>query len=889
MEQELHVRTYFDRALLLPPEEREPFLLRECTDSTVREFVLRLLTAHDRETGFLMRRPVAEPPRRVTIGAGQRIGPYTIETEIGRGGMGVVYRAVRSDDTYRKTVAVKVVSFGISADLFRRERQIMASLEHANIARLLDGGATDDGSLYIVMEFVDGERIDKWARGRNLSTRERLRLLLSVCDAIAYAHRNLVVHSDLKPANILVTADCVPKLLDFGVARVLAGEPGTTQTGHVALTPDYASPEQIRGDKVTTATDVYSFGLVLFEVLTRGKRPYERANEPLRAVLESEPRRPSSLVQAKLRRELRGDLDKIVLKAIAKEPERRYASIQELRSDIEAWLSGRPVKAQGDRLLYRARKFMRRYWVPVGAAAAVLVSACTGTVAVLEQAAIAEQRRVAAEQATQRAEDLAGSRQRLLAEQVALRARAESEARRAQEQQSVAEQRLRNARDLAAELLFEIHDAVRDLSGATEARRRIVESAIRQLESLSQDAPEDSRLQRVLAAAYERAGDLVGGISGEGTDGTSAGLDFYNKSLAINQRLARDAVEMSDANTWFRLAHAWRRVGIVQYRRADFKAAAQSLREARRSLEAGRRRGALWPELDAEIHHHLCNYEVFAGERAAASTTCRAAIAKMRQFISTEFIAPEARHTRAVAFQRLARMTQQAGDVPAALELLNAAIQEQSRLVRENPDNAAYRRSLSVMLGYLARWRDQIGGANALAGYAMALESFRAARAADPRQTIIAMLHAWTAMRYSAALHRRGREGEARRAASESLAIFEDLIRAPGAGFMEFNDYANELSQCPYPDICDQQKALRYAKVAVDMTKGQNAFALDTLANVYFRTGAVEKAAETQRLALSFSGNLPAGAREEISTSLNRFEAELARRHELAEPGPATR
>jgi tetratricopeptide (TPR) repeat protein len=343
---------------------------------------------------------------------------------------------------------------------------------------------------------------------------------------------------------------------------------------------------------------------------------------------------------------------------------------------------------------------------------------------------------------------------------------------------------------------------------------------------------------------------------------------------------------MSNPDTWFRLAHAWRRVGIVQYRRADFNAAARSLREALRSLDEGWRRGGRWPELDAEIHHHLCNYEIFAGERAAASTTCRAAIARMRDFMSAEFTAPEARHTRAVSFQRLARMTQQAGDVPAALELLNAAIQEQSLLVREHPDNAAYRRSFSVMLGYLARWREQIDDANALAGYSLALESFRAGRAADPRQTIIAMLHAWTAMRYSAALHRDGREGEARRAAAESLAIFEDLIRAPGAGFMEFNDYANELSKCPYADICDQQKALRYARIAVDLTKGQNAFALDTLANVYFRTGAVEKAAETQRLALSFSSNLPAGAREEIRTSLNRFEAELARRHEQAEPEP---
>jgi tetratricopeptide (TPR) repeat protein len=886
MSQAREARRLFDRVIDLAAEERER-VLSECSDETVRGLVLRLLAAHACETGFLERAPNPTTDR-TAVTPGRRLGPYVLESEIGRGGMGTVYRAVRCDDVYRKTVAIKVVSLGMDADLFRRERQIMASLEHANIARLLDGGATEDGSLYLVMEFVDGEPINVWADRRGLSTRGRLELLLSVCDAVSYAHRNLVVHRDLKPANILVTADGIPKLLDFGVARVVAAETGSAQTIRAALTPEYASPEQVRGDNISTATDVYSFGVVLFHLLTRGQRPYGAARDTLaaslRAVLEEEPRRPSACVEGKLQRELRGELDNIVLRAIAKAPERRYVSMQQLRADIEGWLTGRPVLAQGDDFWYLTGKFVRRRWLPLAAAAAVLVSSAAGTLAVWRQTGIAEQRRITAENAVRRSGELLRSRQLLLTQQVTLRGRAEAEARRAeaearraQEQRGIAETRLRHARDLAASLLFDIHDAVRDLSGASAARRKIVESAVKQLEALSRDAPEDTRLLRILAAAYERAGDLVGGVVAEGSDGTSAGLDWYRKSLAVQQHLMREAAAAAVADNWLRLAHAYRRVGLVENRNQDVKAAALSLRHALRSLEAGGRRGGHWPEAEADIYHQLCHYEVSTGDRDAATAACRGAIARMRQFVSTEFAAPAARHNRAVNFQRLAWLTQEAGDVPAALELLNAGIQEQTRLVREHPENAAYRRSLSIMLGYLARWREKIEGTNAIPGYLQALESFRAIRAADIRQTVISMLHAWTAMRYAVVLHQAGRDAEARTAAGESILLYEELIRAPKAGFMEFNDFANEMLRCPFPDLCDVRVALKHAQTAVEMTKGENPFALDTLANAQFRNGAVARAIETGRSALARAGNLPQAARDEIRTAIARFEAAAAR------------
>jgi serine/threonine-protein kinase len=319
---------------------------------------------------------------------GERIGAYRVISLIGEGGMGTVFRAVRDDDQYLKQVAIKLVKPGMDTafvlNRFRYERQILANLEHPYIARLLEGGTTEDGLPYFVMEYVEGRPITRYSAEAKLSLPQRLTLFRAVCEAVAYAHQNLVIHRDLKPSNILVTPEGVPKLLDFGIAKLLAPEllsetTERTLTAMRLMTPDYASPEQVRGEPVTTATDVYSLGVVLYELLT-GRRPYQfenfSASEIERVICQTEPEKPSAVAHgaaAKLRWQLAGDLDNIVLMALRKEPERRYRSVEQFSEDIRRHLAGLPVLAREDRLGYRISKFVQRHKVGVSFAVALLV------------------------------------------------------------------------------------------------------------------------------------------------------------------------------------------------------------------------------------------------------------------------------------------------------------------------------------------------------------------------------------------------------------------------------------------------------------------------------------------------------------------------------------
>ena len=318
---------------------------------------------------------------------GSRLGAYRVIREIGRGGMGSVYLASRADQEYESDVAIKVVRPGFDTDFilrrFRRERQILARLHHPNIARLFDGGTTENQLPYLVMEYINGSHITNYAAEHRLSVKDRLRLFLPVCSAVEYAHRAFIVHRDLKPGNILVDATGTPKLLDFGISKLLHSEPrdpNDTQDS-VMATPDYASPEQIVGDPVTTASDVYSLGAVLYELLT-GQRPHriERAT-PLaveRAICLDPIVTPSEVVRKDptLSQCLAGDLDTIILTALQKEPERRYPSAERLEEDLRRYLEHRPVTARPDSAGYRAAKFLRRHRIPavlaLAAAAALL-------------------------------------------------------------------------------------------------------------------------------------------------------------------------------------------------------------------------------------------------------------------------------------------------------------------------------------------------------------------------------------------------------------------------------------------------------------------------------------------------------------------------------------
>ena len=403
------VQELFDAAVDLPGEQRAAFLANQCDGDAALRHEVEALLAEDAQSGSFGERPRfvissdVFPGAREEELAGRRFGVYEVIREIGRGGLGAVYLAARADDEYRKEVALKLIRRGLDTDdilrRFRTERQILAQLDHPNIARLLDGGTSEDGLPYFVMEYVQGEPISTYCDLHGLKLNERLELFRKVCAAVTYAHQNLVVHRDLKPSNILVTSDGEPKLLDFGIAKLLSTDDELmfTQTapGMGAMTPDYASPEQVRGEKITTASDVYSLGVLLYELLT-GKKPYRlttRTSEELsRAVVEQEPERPSAALSSQERRYhiaapcLCGDLDNIVLMALRKDQERRYSSVAQFSGDIRRHLEGLPVIAHKDTVSYRASKFIRRNAVGVTAAVFVLLSLLGGIVATAWQA-----------------------------------------------------------------------------------------------------------------------------------------------------------------------------------------------------------------------------------------------------------------------------------------------------------------------------------------------------------------------------------------------------------------------------------------------------------------------------------------------------------------------
>ena len=430
----LRIQQVLDAALDAATGDREALLDEACAgDDELRAEVARLLDCCDQAPEFL-EEPAAEFAGPLLAGAaaadvtvGEQIGAYRIVAEAGRGGMGTVHLAERSDDQYRKRVALKVVGRSLdrthAVRRFLEERQILASMEHPDIARLLDGGVTDDGLPWFVMEYVEGTPIDRYCDEHGLSVRDRLRLFCRICDAVQYAHRNLVIHRDLKPSNILVTADGDVKLLDFGIARLLSSEGDTARTVTMLhpLTPEYASPEQVRGAATTTATDVYSLGVLLFRLLT-GLSPYSTQDDTgafavARAVLETDPDRPSTVtIRASsagadaaaiaasrgttpdgLRRRLAGDLDAITLKALEKDPARRYGSVDHLAADIRRSLACRPVLARPVTLRYRSAHFVRRNRIPVAAAALVATALLAGTAVAAWQARYAaSQARIAA-------------------------------------------------------------------------------------------------------------------------------------------------------------------------------------------------------------------------------------------------------------------------------------------------------------------------------------------------------------------------------------------------------------------------------------------------------------------------------------------------------------
>jgi eukaryotic-like serine/threonine-protein kinase len=564
------IKDVLAEALETAPAQRAAYLERSCTgdDAVRREVELLLEHEGDLSTQFLNETTFAEAAARVlppeaNPWLGRRFGAYKTMEQIGAGGMGEVYRAFRADDQYRKEVALKVVRTGQDSDFifsrFKNERQILATLDHPNIARLLDGGATENGTPYLVMELIEGRPIGEYCDAHELSIRDRLALFMQVCAAIQYAHQRLIIHRDIKPGNILVTAEGVPKLLDFGIAKILdvEGQPGKadfTQTIFRLLTPQYASPEQVRGEPITTASDVYSLGVVLYELLT-GKSPYPANGAPqdaARAVCEVEPAKPSTAARQggtpardsglnsdsdskahpgapdKLARQLRGDLDNIVLMALRKKPQRRYSSAEQFAEDIRRYLATLPVAARQDTPGYRASKFVTRHKAGVAAAAAVALTLVVGLGITVREARIAQRR-------------------------------------------------FDDVRSLANSLIFDVHDSIKDLPGSTPARKIIVDRALQYLNVLAQESNGDMGLQRELAAAYERVGAVQGDYTENNLGDSQGTLASYQKALEIRKQIEGGSRDWNDR---LALAQNYRLAGHQQWANGDLHGAREHIDRA---------------------------------------------------------------------------------------------------------------------------------------------------------------------------------------------------------------------------------------------------------------------------------------------------------------------
>jgi len=556
-----HVKQVLANILELAPAERAACLDRSCAaDASLRDDIEPLLASEQRlGDRFLDHADLAAAVATVVLPEenfwiGRRVGPYKVVEQIGMGGMGEVYRAFRADDQYEKVVALKFVRTGqYSSEVlarFKNERQILAGLDHPNLAKLLDGGTSDEGMPYFVMELIDGQPITEYCNEHGFSIRERLKLFSQVCAAVHYAHQRLIIHRDIKPGNILVTADGIPKLLDFGIAKILesgqnAGTAETTLTSFRGLTPRYASPEQIKGEAMTIATDVYSLGVVLYELLT-GRSPYEfldvSTQDFAQQVCEGEPQRPSLVVlhskkardgnvenqsaagelsPQKLSKQLRGDIDNIVLMALRKEPSRRYASVNDLQEDIQRHLENIPVRARNDSVRYRTTKFVVRHRAAVAASALVVLAMLTGLIVTLHEARVAR---------TERAR---------------------------------AERRFNDVRKLANSLMFEVHDSIQDLPGSTPARKLLVSRAIEYLDNLARESAGDASLQAELADAYERVGKVQGGDFGRANLGDNQGaLASFRRMLAIRQSLA--SANPNDIAAQVAVARSYRAIGDLQ-------------------------------------------------------------------------------------------------------------------------------------------------------------------------------------------------------------------------------------------------------------------------------------------------------------------------------------
>ncbi len=645
----VEVEELFLAAADLPEAERDAFLEARCSDPSILAEV-RSLLEHDAGGNTRLRESVGALAGSTT--GPRRFGPYRATSMLGVGGMGAVYLAERDDGELTQQAAIKVAQISLNPALFLarflRERQILAELSHPYIGRLLDAGTADDDTPYLVMEYIDGQPLDQWCDAQNLDLKQRVSLFLKVCEGVEHAHRHLIVHRDLKPANILVTPDGTPKLLDFGVAKVLGGG-DVHATSTQVMTPAYASPEQVRGGAITTATDVYGLGALLYDLLV-GRPPHDVAGktpaELQMEICERECPRPGAL-----RPELKGDLENILLMALRKEPERRYRTVQQLAADLNCWLNHLPVSASPDSLAYRAGRFWRRNRLAVAAALVTALALVAGAGVALYQA------------------------------------------RRA-------DRRFQEVRKLANVMMFDIHDRIENLPGATEARNAIMATSLQYLESLRKEAAGDPDLLLDLANGYRRIGDVQGNPVRSSLGDTKGAASSYERAREILLHLDRAGhpkavVELAWVEMQLAVTHG--RLGDTARTREHFRQACEKI-----SIAAGRN------PRDKEVLDNAVNI-YSAAARAYASLgdpeRTRQAAQQAVQFanraVELDPKNSESRASLSLAYSSLGIASQAAGNLDAAVDALRQAVSLREALVREEPGRADRRRLLMIAYGTL--------------------------------------------------------------------------------------------------------------------------------------------------------------------------------------------
>lgn len=700
------IKEVFSRAVELEGDARSAFV-SSLQDEALQREVKKLLVADEAAEMFFEDVSIVANISPVEY-TGKYIGNYKILRELGRGGMGTVFLAERAD--LKQKVALKVIRHGIDSDLilrrFRREQEILAALEHPNIARLLDVGVSAENVPFLVMEYIEGEDLLEFCGKNNFSVSEKLVLFRKVCAAVSYAHSRLVVHRDLKPSNILVNEKGEPKLLDFGISKLISetgsGEDKGTVTSFGMLTPNYASPEQFRGETVSTSTDVYSLGVILYELLT-GVLPYEvvdkRFDEVARVVCETQPKRPSSAVEnvstvknstrendnrktsgddeprkseykpAKTdSRRLKGDIDNIVLKSLRKEPERRYLSVEQLSEDLQRHLAGLPVTARPATLFYRTEKFIKRNRAVVFSGVSIFLILIIAVAGISWQFVRAERQRV------------------------------------------LAEKRFGEVRQMANNVVFKYYDEADKLSGSTKMRELMVTDALNYLDELARDSAGDASLQKELGQAYIRIGRVQGRVYNTNLGNTNGAVESYRKGIELLEPLAGAS---EDVKFQWDLVNAEGELSSILRRQGNF-AEADSL--LKKTIALGEKFLAASPDDPTLLARSAYSY-YFLGDTLPVGTGENENITAYQNCITAaeKALARDPNHLRAnnilaAALQRignqtllLARDAAELGDEKTAQKLREEAapyyyksIEICEKLIKLQPDDILYQSLLST-------------------------------------------------------------------------------------------------------------------------------------------------------------------------------------------------